>query len=243
MAGVRPARRARGDALPAATQKAQAVEQMFDRIAPRYDLVNRLITFGLDVGWRRRTVRELGLPPGALVADLACGTGDLSAELHRRGLRPVGFDVAAQMLSRARAHSGPAGRWVRADVLRLPLPHAALDGAVCGFALRNVTDLEAFFAETARVLRVGGRAAFLETAEPGHPLLRAGYRLHFGRIVPAIGGLLSDRDAYRYLPASMVYLPGPASLVEMLRRTGFVDVRRIGLGGGAAQILTGTRSP
>ena len=223
--------------LPDPSEKARVVRVMFDRISTRYDLVNRVMTFGMDVGWRRRAVRELRLPGRALVADLACGTGDLCGELLTGGYRAVGFDFSHGMLLRART-TAPV---VEADALRLPLADGSVDGATCGFALRNVTDLATLFAETARVLRTGGRVAFLETSEPDGRLLRAGHAVYFKRIVPVIGGALSDRDAYRYLPRSMAYLPGPDRLVAMLGEAGFVAVERIPLGGGVAQLLVGTR--
>jgi len=210
---------------------------MFDRISTRYDLVNRVMTFGMDIGWRRRAVRELRLPGGALVADLACGTGDLCDELLTGGYRAVGFDFSHGMLRNA----GTSAPLVEADALRLPLADGGVDGATCGFALRNVTEVTALFAETARVLRPGGRVAFLETSEPDGRLLRAGHAVYFKRIVPLIGGALSDRDAYRYLPRSMAYLPEPARLLSMLADAGFAGVERIALGGGVAQLLVGTR--
>lgn len=224
--------------LPQGEEKVRAVRDLFDRIAGRYDLVNRVMTFGMDVGWRRRTVRELRLPAGALVADLACGTGDLCRELQRSGYRAIGFDLSLGMLRRART-SAPL---VQADVLRLPLADGSVEGATCGFALRNVVSLETLFAECARVLRPGGRAAFLEAAEPERPLLAAGHRVYFRRIVPIIGGMLSDREAYGYLPRSMAYLPPTPRLVGLLREAGFPDARRIPLSGGIAQILVGTRA-
>jgi len=210
---------------------------MFDRISTRYDLVNRVMTFGMDVGWRRRAVRELRLPGGALVADLACGTGDLCDELLTGGYRAVGFDFSHGMLRNA----GTSAPLVEADALRLPLADGGVDGATCGFALRNVTEVTALFAETARVLRPRGRVAFLETSEPDGRLLRAGHAVYFKRIVPLIGGALSDRDAYRYLPRSMAYLPEPARLLSMLADAGFAGIERIPLGGGVAQLLVGTR--
>ena len=225
------------EGLPDPSRKAQVVRGMFDRISTRYDLVNRVMTFGMDVGWRRRAVRELRLPGGALVADLACGTGDLCDELLTGGYRAVGFDFSHGMLRNA----GTSAPLVEADALRLPLPDGGVDGATCGFALRNVTEVTALFAETARVLRPGGRVAFLETSEPDGRLLRAGHAVYFKRIVPLIGGALSDRDAYRYLPRSMAYLPEPARLLSMLADAGFAGVERIALGGGVAQLLVGTR--
>ena len=225
------------DGLPDPSRKAQVIRGMFDRISTRYDLVNRVMTFGMDVGWRRRAVRELRLPGGALVADLACGTGDLCDELLTGGYRAVGFDFSHGMLRNA----GTSAPLVEADALRLPLADDSVEGATCGFALRNVTELTALFAETARVLRPGGRVVFLETSEPDGRLLRAGHAVYFKRIVPLIGGALSDREAYRYLPRSMAYLPEPARLLSMLADAGFAGNERIALGGGVAQVLVGTR--
>lgn len=226
------------DRLPAGPEKARTVRAMFDRIARRYDLLNRVMTFGMDVGWRRRAVRELRLPGRALVLDLACGTGDLCRELRAAGYRAVGVDFSHGMLLAARTDAP----LVEADVLRLPFPDGAADGATCGFALRNVVDLGAFLAEAARVVRPGGRVSFLEAAVPVHPVLRLGHDLYFRRVVPLLGAALSDAGAYRYLPASMAYLPPPDQLVAMLRGAGFPDARRLPLSGGVAQLLVGTRA-
>lgn len=227
-------------ALPKSEHKAVAVREMFDRIAPRYDLVNRLITAGLDVRWRRRAVAALALPRGALVLDLACGTGDFVVTLGRCGYRAIGVDYAAAML--ARAHRRSPAPLVRADVLHLPLATASVDGATCGFALRNVTDIQALLGEMARVVRPGGRVALLELGEPeGAALLRAGHRLYLHRIVPMVGALLSDPAAYRYLPASTTYLPPWPLLVAMLEGAGFTAVERHALGLGAAQLMVAAR--
>jgi len=210
---------------------------MFDTIAPRYDLVNRVMTFGLDVGWRKRTVRSLGLGPGDLVLDLACGTGDLCRQVAGAGYRPVGVDFSWGML----AHARTTAPLVQADVLRLPLPAGAADGVVCGFALRNVVQLEGFFAELARVLRPGGRIALLEVAQPRLGVVRAGHAVYFGAVVPRIGGLLSDASAYRYLPRSVAYLPPPPEMLDSLRAAGFGAVQRRLLSGGITQLVTATR--
>ena len=223
--------------LPIGERKARAVEEMFDRIAPRYELVNRVMTLGLDAGWRRRAVRELQLEPGARVIDVGCGTGDLCRVLGRARLRAVGIDMAAGML--AKAHT--AAPLVRADALHLPIGDATLDGAVSGFALRNVVDIAACFREAARVIRPGGRAVFLEVSEPPNPVVRLLHALYFRRVVPLVGGLLSDRRAYEYLPASTAYLPVPAELLRLLTDAGFVRCRRVQLGAGAAQLLIGIR--
>lgn len=227
------------DDLPTGDEKARAVRVMFDTIAPRYDLVNRVMTFRMDVRWRRRTVRDLDLPTGSQVLDLACGTGDLCAELVRGGHQPVGFDLSFGMLVAART-SAPL---VHADVLTLPLPDGVADGVTCGFALRNLTDLPRFFAELARVLRPGGRIALLEVAEPPNPILRAGHSFYFGRVVPRIGGLLSDPAAYRYLPRSVSYLPSSDRLLALLADAGFNDARHDLLSVGIARLITATRVP
>jgi demethylmenaquinone methyltransferase / 2-methoxy-6-polyprenyl-1,4-benzoquinol methylase len=223
--------------LPTGPDKTAMVRSLFDAIAPRYDLVNRLITFGLDVRWRRRTAGALGLPSGSRVLDLACGTGDLVAILERTGLVPFGVDLSFGMLE-----AGHSGRpLLQADGEALPVADASVDGVTCGYALRNFTDLPAVFAELARVVRPGGRVAFLEVAEPERPLLRAGYRVWFTRCVPFIGGLVSDRDAYRYLPRSTAYLPATGELRSSLLDAGFSVVNRRLLWGGLSQVVTATR--
>ena len=195
---------------------------MFDAIAPRYDLVNRVMTLGLDQGWRRATVDALGLAPGALVLDLACGTGDLSELARRRGYRSIGADLSWGMLAaRARpvrscSATPPTCRW----------PPPRCDGVVCGYALRNFTDLAGSLHEAARVLRPGGRMAVLEVAAPPSGVLRSGHRLWFERVVPAIGGLLSDAEAYRYLPRSTAYLPDEVPLRGLFLDAGFSAVGR-----------------
>ncbi len=228
----------RDEGLPQGKEKARRVRDMFDAIAGRYDLVNRVMTFGMDVGWRRRAVRELRLPGGALVADLACGTGDLCRELSRDGYRAVGFDFSLGMLAKATTEVPLA----QADVLRLPLADRSIDGATCGFALRNLVDLDGFFAEIARVVRAGGRISLLEASQPDGPLMRAGHAVYFRRMVPMIGGVLSDREAYAYLPKSMAYLPPLTEMVTALRDAGFPDTERVRLSGGIAQVLAGTRA-
>jgi demethylmenaquinone methyltransferase/2-methoxy-6-polyprenyl-1,4-benzoquinol methylase len=224
--------------LPEGDEKKQAVRSMFDTIAPRYDLVNRVMTFRMDVSWRREAVRRLALPAGATVLDIACGTGDLCMELADRLLRPVGIDLSAGML--AAGTSGAA--LVEADALALPVADAAVDGATCGFALRNLVDLPPFFAELARVIRPGGRIALLEVATPDNELLRLGHAAYFGRVVPLIGALLSDRAAYRYLPRSVAYLPDPPRMLAMIAAAGFVDIERTLLSVGIAQLLVATRA-
>ena len=225
------------ETLPEGEAKQRAVREMFDAIAPRYDLVNRIMTFRLDVRWRRRTVRDLRLPPGATVLDLASGTGDLCIDLREAGLTPISMDLSFGMLAADRSGAPRA----QADILRLPVPDGAVDGVTCGFALRNLTDLDAFFVELARVVRPGGRIALLDVGIPKNPVIRFGNSIYFGKVVPRIGALLSDGAAYRYLPKSVAYLPEPAEMLAMLRRAGFADAAHHLLSGGLTQQLLGTR--
>jgi demethylmenaquinone methyltransferase/2-methoxy-6-polyprenyl-1,4-benzoquinol methylase len=224
--------------LPEGDAKVAAVREMFDTIAPRYDLVNRIMTFRMDVGWRRTTVDTLGLARGSLVIDLASGTGDLCIELDRRGFRPVSVDLSFGMLAADRSGSPR----VQADGLRLPFPDRAVDGVTCGFALRNLVDLGRFFDEQARVVHPGGRIAMVEVATPPNPVLRAGHAVYFGSVVPVVGGLLSNSAAYRYLPRSVAYLPPPEEMLGRLAASGFADVDRRLLSGGIAQLVTATRA-
>ena len=219
--------RADTDRLPHGAEKARRVRAMFDTIAPDYDRINGLMTFGLDKGWRRRTVAALGLSSGAVVVDL-----------ERAGLVASGFDLSAGMLGAAHT----VAPLTRADVTRLPLADASVDGATCGFALRNLVDLVEFQAELARVVRPGGRIALLEVAEPPNPVMRLGHRLYFTQVVPRLGALLSDRAAYRFLPLSVAYLPSTESLLAGLTAAGFVDVCRHLFTGGVVQLLVGTRA-
>jgi len=223
--------------LPQGEAKRKAVQSMFDTIAPRYDLVNRVMTFRMDVGWRRRTVADLGLPAGSVVVDLASGTGDLCHDLVRARLRPVAVDLSIGMLQHA-THDLPR---VQGDGLALPFADRSVDGVVCGFALRNFVSLPPALAELARVIRPGGRIALLDVSVPANPLLRIGHGLYFGRVVPLIGGLLSDGAAYRYLPKSVAYLPQPAELLRMVHHAGFTTVERSQLSTGISQLICATR--
>jgi demethylmenaquinone methyltransferase/2-methoxy-6-polyprenyl-1,4-benzoquinol methylase len=224
-------------ALPEGDAKVAAVRAMFDTIAPRYDLVNRVMTFRLDVRWRRAAVAALGLPTAALVLDLASGTGDLCVDLFAWGYRAISVDLSLGML---RADHSGAPR-VQADILRLPVPDGVASGATSGFALRNLVDLGAFFEELARVVRPGGRVALLDVAKPPNRFVRAGHAVYFGKVVPLVGRVLSDGSAYRYLPRSVAYLPAPEEMLARLEAAGFASVERRLLSGGITQLLTATR--
>lgn len=226
------------DNLPVGATKREAVQNMFDRIAPRYDLLNRLLTFGMDQLWRRRSLSIIGVGASDTVVDIACGTGDFAELARARGAQVVGIDFAFEMLLGARRRDIDAG-FVQGDALNLPLPDRCATAVTCGFALRNFVSLDPVFQEMARVLQPGGRIALLEVYEPQNPLLRALHCLHFKKLVPLVGGLLSDRTAYRYLPKSVAYLPPDAQLFASLERAGFKDVKRKKFFFGAAQLLTG----
>jgi len=223
--------------LPMGQEKATTVQNMFDKIAPRYDFVNRVMTFRLDVRWRKKTVKSLSLPPNSVVIDLACGTGDFCCELAKEGLNPLGFDFSMGMLNASRSTSPLA----QADVLQLPIHSGVIDGATCGFALRNLTELPAFFQEVSRVLKKGGRVGFLDVAEPENRFLNWGHHLYFDRIVPKVGGFFSDKAAYSYLPKSFAYLPPHQEISEMLKNAGFRNVKRQLFAPGSVQLFSGEK--
>ena len=211
---------------------------MFDAIAPRYELVNKLMTFGLDARWRRRSVADLRLPSSSVVLDIAAGTGDFTRELSRQGHRAIATDLSLGMLQAG--SSVPDA--VQADASKLPFRSGAFDGITCGYALRNFTDLAVTFDEMARVTRGGGRLSLLEVAEPKSGLWRAGFRIWFRRVVPFIGSLVSDRAAYHYLPQSTAYLPSAEEIVTMLNRSGFSAVNHRRIMGGLSQQFVATRA-
>jgi demethylmenaquinone methyltransferase / 2-methoxy-6-polyprenyl-1,4-benzoquinol methylase len=200
----------------------EGVRTMFDRIAPVYDVMNRVMTAGLDRRWRRETVRET-VSPGDRVLDAACGTGDLAIEAARAGGRVVGLDFSGAMLERAR-RKAPQLEWVQGDLLALPYDEGEFDAATVGFGIRNVADLEAGLRELRRVVRPGGRVGILEITRP-RGALRVFYSFWFDRVVPLLGRVLPGGEAYTYLPASVRRFPGPDELAAAMRGAGFEDVR------------------
>jgi demethylmenaquinone methyltransferase/2-methoxy-6-polyprenyl-1,4-benzoquinol methylase len=205
---------------------AEGVQRMFDRIAPVYDAMNRLMTAGLDRRWRRITVEQV-VRPGDRVLDACCGTGDLAIAAVRRGAREVtGLDFSERMLERAR-RKAPSLEWVRGDLLALPFADESFDAATVGFGVRNVEDLEAALHELRRVLRPGGRLGILEITTP-RGILAPFYRVWFDRLIPLLGRLLPGGAAYSYLPASVRRFPAPEELAAMLRDAdvGSVEFRR-----------------
>ena len=215
---------------------AEGVSSMFDRIAPVYDVMNRVMTAGLDVRWRRAAAAA-AVERGDRVLDACCGTGDLALESVRLGADVVGVDFSEPMLERARRKSD-AVEWVRADVLSLPFADASFDAATVGFGVRNLDDLEAGLRELRRVLKPGGSLAVLEITRPSGPL-RWFYALWFDRVVPLLGKLLPGGAAYTYLPASVRRFPGPAELAALLGATGFGNVRYRLFAGGIVALHVG----
>jgi demethylmenaquinone methyltransferase/2-methoxy-6-polyprenyl-1,4-benzoquinol methylase len=210
-----------------------AVRAMFDRIAPVYDAMNRLMTAGLDRRWRRLTARAV-VRPGDRVLDACCGTGDLALAVQAAGGDVVGLDFSERMLERARRKSA-AAEWVRGDLLALPFPDESFDAATVGFGVRNVEDLEAGLRELARVIRPGGRLGCLEITRP-RGLLRPFFRLWFDGLVPLVGKVLPGGAAYSYLPASVRRFPGPEDLAGAMRSAGFAAVEWQLLGGGIVSL-------
>jgi demethylmenaquinone methyltransferase / 2-methoxy-6-polyprenyl-1,4-benzoquinol methylase len=216
---------------------AEGVQRMFDRIAPVYDAMNRVMTVGLDQRWRRATVRET-VRPGDYVLDACCGTGDLAVAAGKAGAGGViGLDFSERMLERA-MRKAPELEFVQGDVLALPFEDASFESAVVGFGVRNVDDLEAALRELRRVLHPGGRLGILEITTPrGWPA--PFYRLWFDRIVPLLGRVLPGGDAYTYLPASVRRFPAPEELAELLGSCGFETVRFRLFAGGIVALHVG----
>jgi demethylmenaquinone methyltransferase/2-methoxy-6-polyprenyl-1,4-benzoquinol methylase len=206
---------------------------MFDRIAPRYDLLNRLLSLRMDVGWRREALGFLALAPGDVLLDLACGTGDFLALASPAA--PGSSARTSRRMLRGRAAACRAA--CQADAARLPLADGAVTALSCGFALRNFVHLEDVLTEAARVLAPGGRMALLEVDEPESSVMRLGHAVYFNRIVPFVGGLISDRDAYRYLPRSSFCAAGSA----IVSRAGFTRVAKQRLSGGSPSSSPGRR--
>ena len=212
---------------------------MFDRIAGVYDVMNRVMTAGLDQRWRRRAVELAQVAPGSRAVDVATGTGDLAMALRDAGAEVVGCDFSEEMLERARLKA-PEMRFEWADALTLPYEDDSFDAATVGFGARNFSDLGKGLAEMARVVRPGGRVVVLEITTPQKPPLSTFYSLWFDRLVPALGRLAGDPDAYSYLPNSVKRFPDPHALAGELAAAGLEDIRWILTAGGIIAIHAGT---
>lgn len=222
---------------------------MFDRIARRYDLLNRVMSLGLDQGWRRRLVHHLDLADGGEVLDVATGTGDVALALAGRWRRAtvVGLDPSLEMLARARAKIAARQlaarvRLVAGDGAALPFADATFNAAVIAFGIRNMTDREQGLREMRRVTRPGGRIAVLELAEPRHGPVAAFARFHVHELVPRLGALLSGAPEYRYLQASIAAFPPADAFRACMERCGIGDVRIEPLGFGATTLFVGEAS-
>jgi demethylmenaquinone methyltransferase/2-methoxy-6-polyprenyl-1,4-benzoquinol methylase len=215
----------------------EGVQRMFDRIAPVYDAMNRVMTAGLDRRWRSITLDEVGVAGGDRLLDVCTGTGDLAIGARRRGARVTGLDFSEAMLERAgRKEAGVD--WVQGDALALPFGDGSFDAATVGFGVRNVADLDRGLRELRRVLRVGGRVGILEITTP-RGALAPFYKLWFDRVVPLLGRVLPGGAAYTYLPASVRRFPGPDALADKLRSAGFANVRYRLFAGGIVALHTG----
>jgi demethylmenaquinone methyltransferase / 2-methoxy-6-polyprenyl-1,4-benzoquinol methylase len=223
--------------LEEGTLEPDGVRTMFDRIAPVYDVMNRVMTAGLDRRWRRLTVEEV-VQPGARVLDACCGTGDLAVEAEREGGLVTGLDFSGEMLVRARRKSETI-EWIQGDLLALPFEAGSFDAATVGFGVRNVADLGQGLRELRRVLRPGGRLAILEITQPRGPL-KPFFSLWFDRIVPLLGRVLPGGKAYTYLPASVRRFPGAEDLAALIDESGFEGARFRLFGGTIVALHTAT---
>jgi len=220
---------------------------MFDRVAGRYDLLNEVMTAGLHHRWRERAADATRLSPGEAALDICCGTGDLALELAGRvapGGHVIGCDFSEPMLDLAREkatarQAGPGARFEWADALQLPYDAGRFDAVTVGFGVRNLADLDRGLSEMWRVLKPGGRAVILEITQPTRPPLSFFYSLWFDRIVPLLGSLSSNPEAYSYLPESVRSFPSPRGLAEKMDRVGFRSVRYTVLAGGIIAIHSG----
>jgi demethylmenaquinone methyltransferase/2-methoxy-6-polyprenyl-1,4-benzoquinol methylase len=215
----------------------EAVRGMFDRITPVYDVMNRVMTAGLDQRWRRLAAERV-VAPGDRVLDACCGTGDFAVADAHAGGRVTGLDFSERMLERARKKA-PSLEWVHGDVLAMPFAAESFDAATVGFGVRNVADLGAGLRELRRVLRPQGRLACLEITRP-KGALEPFFRLWFDGVVPLIGKALPGGEAYTYLPASVRRFPGPEDLAALLAQAGFIEIRWNLLGGGIVALHTAT---
>jgi len=206
-------------------EKACANRAMFDRIAPRYDLLNRVISLGIDQRWRRRLVALCEIAQGACCLDLCCGTGDVTRMLARQGAQVVGLDASENMLAIARAHGGDGISYAQGDALSLPYPDASFDAVTIAFGNRNVAGLDLLYREMRRVTKPGGRVVSLEINRPSSALFAGLFFLYFTHIPVLLARLFgAEATAYRYLPVSVRRYPSPEQVAEIMRASGLYAV-------------------
>lgn len=231
------------------TEKGRGIRDMFDRIAPRYDLLNRVLSLGIDRRWRRFAVRQLAVPKDGMILDIATGTGDVALEIGRQtgpDVKIVGSDFTQGMLvlGRDKINVSPYRDrilLVNAPCESMPHPDGIFDGITIAFGIRNVVDRQKGLCEMVRVLKPGRRAVILEFATPHNGFFRAVYHFYFLRVLPWLGGLISQRSAYQYLPDSVLEFPDRETFKGMMEQAGFVDVRVHDLTCGIAAVHVGTR--
>jgi demethylmenaquinone methyltransferase/2-methoxy-6-polyprenyl-1,4-benzoquinol methylase len=235
-------------ATPAARldKRGETIRQMFAGVAPRYDLLNHLLSASMDRRWRTLSARALAPRDGDLILDLCCGTGDQALTISPVGARVVAADFCLPMLVLAQDKFDnsvpPQPRGMASDALALPYPNAVFDGAVVSFGLRNVADLDAALRELERILKPDGRLSILEFMAPVTQPLRAAYLFYFRRILPLIGRLVSPRgSAYSYLPASVLEFPQREAFLERMRSAGFKRAECRSLTGGIVGLYTGVK--
>jgi demethylmenaquinone methyltransferase / 2-methoxy-6-polyprenyl-1,4-benzoquinol methylase len=215
---------------------------MFDDIVDRYDLVNGVLSLGLDRVWRRAAARAVKGSDRDPVLDLGCGTGKLGTLLARRGRPVIGVDLSHEMLIRAAATPGRRLTLVQGSAFALPFRDRSFSGVVSGFVLRNLDDLPLAFRELARVLDPGAPVALVDITEPRNPVLRRLFDGYFGAVAPTLGGAVGKREAYRYLVKSLAQLPPPKDVLTLLMRAGFEGCRAQALTGGMVTLFTGNRA-
>ncbi|HVU12850.1 MAG TPA: bifunctional demethylmenaquinone methyltransferase/2-methoxy-6-polyprenyl-1,4-benzoquinol methylase UbiE [Phototrophicaceae bacterium] len=210
-------------------ERAAYVQGMFDRIADRYNLMNRLMTFGQDVGWRRFVVQQARLKPGERLLDLATGTGDIAFEALRQvpGVKAFGSDFSLGMMIVGQGlPGGDQVKWSGADALNLPFPDSSFDALTAGYLMRNVIDIPRAFAEQKRVLKPGGRVVILDTSPPPHNVLRPFIQVHLRYVIPTLGRVIGgNADAYQYLPESTQKFKTPEQLAELMHAAGFRNIQ------------------
>lgn len=214
--------------FPSPDEKRRYTHRLFGRIAPRYELMNQVLSLGQVDRWRKEAAAAVALPNGGWVLDVATGEGAIARALLRRwpGARVVGLDFVRPMLVLGRSHSPPQIRWVEGDALRLPFPDGFFEAAISAFALRNVVDVRATLREQARVVRPGGRVVCLEMTWPRNPLFRPLFHLYFAGLAPLLGWLITGHlDEYRYLPRSVRAFLSPEELAALMEDVGLRDVR------------------